>query len=231
MELPEAYQKIYNQHYLSNREGEYKTTSLSSTLERWMHKKVAGDVAATNEHLSTLEIGAGTLNHLQYEPDQRAYDIVEPFSELFENSPRLKGVRTVYKDISDISDVAYDRITTIATFEHIMDLPFVVGKAALLLKPGGQMRVAIPNEGTFLWKLGTRVTGFEFTRKYGLDYQVLMRYEHVNTADEIEDVLKYFFENVKCSVYGISKSIAFYRFYESSGVIHSRINAYFRDRR
>jgi len=230
MDLPEAYQQIYNQHYLSNREGQYKTTSLSARLERWMHKKVARDLSGTKRNLATLEIGAGTLNHLQYEPDQGAYDIVEPFSELFENSPRLKGIRTVYKDISDIRDTAYDRITTIATFEHIMDLPFVVGKAALLLKPEGHMRVAIPNEGTFMWRLGTRVTGFEFTKKYGLDYQVLMRYEHVNTAEEIEGVLKYFFKNVKCSVYGISKKIAFYRFYECSSVIHSRIDAYFRDR-
>jgi len=216
IDLPEAYQKIYNQHYLSNREGQYKTTSLSSKLERWMHKKVAKDVIGTNGDFATLEIGAGTLNQLQYEPLQAAYDIVEPFNELFENSPRLKGVRTVYKDISDIKGIKYDRITTIATFEHIMDLPFVVAKAAELLKENGHLRVAIPNEGTFMWKLGTRVTGFEFKKKYGLDYQVLMRYEHVNTAADIEAVLKHFFEKTKCSVYGISKGIAFYRFYDCS---------------
>ena len=66
IELPEAFQKIYNQHYLSNREGKYKTTSLSQKLESWMHKKVAEDVVKSKEQFSTLEIGAGNLNQLKY---------------------------------------------------------------------------------------------------------------------------------------------------------------------
>jgi len=231
IDLPEAYQKIYNQHYLNNREGQYKTTSLSSKLESWMHKKVAKDVVGTKGELATLEIGAGTLNQLQYEPFQAAYDIVEPFSELFENSPRLKGVRTIYKDIDDIKDIKYDRITTIATFEHIMDLPFVVAKAANLLKENGHLRVAIPNEGTFMWKLGTRVTGYEFKKKYKLDYQVLMRYEHVNTAADIEDVLNYFFNQTKCAVYGLNKGIAFYRFYDCWKPNEEKIADYFRNKK
>ncbi|HET6992666.1 MAG TPA: class I SAM-dependent methyltransferase, partial [Bacteroidia bacterium] len=110
----------------------------------------------------------------------------------------------------------YDRITSIATFEHIMDLPFVVAKAALLLNENGHLRVAIPNEGTIMWTLGTKVTGFEFKKKYGLDYQTLMKYEHVNTSDDIEKVLEYFFGKTRCSVFGISKGLAFYRFYDCS---------------
>lgn len=230
IDLPEAYQKIYNQHYLSNREGQYKTTSLSQKLESWMHKKVAKDVLKSDGTLATLEIGAGTLNQLKYEPEQKAYDIVEPFLELFENSPVLAKVRTVYNDINDINTGQYDRITTIATFEHIMDLPAVVAKAATLLKPGGHLRVAIPNEGTIMWKLGTKVTGFEFKKKYGLDYQVLMRYEHVNTADDIEKVLEHFFKSTKCSVYGISKGLAFYRFYDCWNVNQKNVDDYIRNR-
>lgn len=227
IELPEAFQKIYDQHYLINREGQSTTTSLSQKLESWMHKKVAQDIV-TDKGLSTLEIGAGTLNQLKYEPPQKAYDIVEPFTKLFENSPLLQQVRTVYKDIQEINNVKYDRITTIATFEHIMDLPFVVAKAATLLnKKTGHLRVAIPNEGTIMWRLGTEVTGFEFKKKYGLDYQILMQYEHVNTADDIEQVLDYFFEKTTCSVFGLSKSLAFYRFYDCSIPRMENINTYF----
>ena len=215
IELPEAFQKMYTQHYLSNREGKYKTTSLSQKLESWMHKMIAADVVAGNLSLSTLEIGAGTLNQLRYEPTHDAYDIVEPFKESFEGTPLIKKVRTIYNDINDVVNIKYDRITSIATFEHIMDLPFVVAKAALLLNENhGHLRVAIPNEGRIMWKLGTLVTGYEFKRKYGLDYQVLMKYEHVNTANDIEAVLNFFFESVKCRVFGISKGLAFYRFYD-----------------
>jgi len=228
IELPVEFQKIYNQHYLSNREGKYKTTSLSQRLESWMHKKVAEDVSGGSQKLSTLEIGAGTLNQLQYEPVQEEYDIVEPFKELFEGSPLLKNVRKVYYDINDVNNIKYDRITSIATFEHIMDLPLVVARAAMLLnEKNGHLRVAIPNEGTIMWKLGTMVTGYEFSKKYGLDYHVLMQYVHVNTAKDIEEVLIYFFESTKCSVFGISKGLAFYRYYDCSRPRFDRVNAFF----
>jgi hypothetical protein len=228
IELPEEFRKIYNQHYLNNREGKYKTTSLSQKLEAWMHRKVAADVQNGKGNVTTLEIGAGTLNQLEYETGKsKVYDIVEPFKELFEGSERLKGVTKIYADISEIeAGKTYDRITTIATFEHIMDLPFVVASAAKLLNANGHLRVAIPNEGTIMWKLGTKITGREFRNKYGLDYQVLMKYEHVNTAADIEAVLDYFFESTRCSVFGISKGLAFYRFYDCSGVKTDKVNDY-----
>lgn len=227
IELPEAYQLIYKQHYLTNRNGQYRTTSWSKKLESWMHRKVAADILNGKQSLSTLEIGAGTLNQLEYEATHGPYDIVEPFVELFEKSPRLKDVRTVYHDVDEIHGFTYDRITTVATFEHVMDLPRLVAKAAELLKAqNGHLRVAIPNEGTILWRLGTAVTGFEFRRKYGLDYQTLMKYEHVNTATEIEKVLEYFFEKVECSVCGLSKGLAFYRFYDCSRPNMARVADY-----
>lgn len=229
IDLPPEYQAIYDQHYLSNRNGQYATTSLSQRLEGWMHKKIAQDISEKSDS-ETLEIGAGTLNQLAYEKGHFAYDIVEPYTLLFEDSPELTRIRTVFKDISDIQGTAYDRITTIATFEHIMDLPLVVAHSTLLLKVGGHLRVAIPNEGTFLWWLGTRITGFEFKRKYGLDYDTLMRFEHVNTADDIENVLKCFFDTVDCSVFGLSRAFAFYRFLDCSGPKKEKAREYLRTR-
>jgi hypothetical protein len=164
-----------------------------------------------------LEIGAGTLNQLMYE-QTTPYDIIEPFSELYLNSKFKDQFNNVYKDIDEIGDLnKYDRITAIATFEHITDLPKVVAKTCIHLNENGTLRVSIPNEGTFLWKLGYKLTtGIEFKLKYGLDYSILMNYEHVNTAGEIEQVLKYFYGKVKCSCFGINRKIAFYRFYECS---------------
>lgn len=230
IELPDEYRAIYDMHYLTNRNGEYATTSLSQKLESWMHRQVAKDIRTGSQHTATLEIGAGTLNQLAYEQGHTYYDIVEPFSLLFEHSPLLTRVRTIYKDISEITDATYDRITCVATFEHIMDLPFVVAAGVQLLSETGHMRVAIPNEGTFMWWLGTQITGYEFKKKYGLEYQTLMKYEHVNTADDIEAVLSYFFENVECAVLGISKRFAFYRFYDCSGPNLERAQEYIRSK-
>src|SRR2546430_12210714 len=48
------------------------------------------------------------------------YDVVEPFKELYANSPRLKRVRNIFSDISQVpAGARYDRITSVATFEHI----------------------------------------------------------------------------------------------------------------
>jgi hypothetical protein len=78
-----------------------------------------------------------------------------------------------------------------------------------------------------MWRLGTLVTGYEFKKKYGFYYQVMMHYVHVNTANDIEEVLNYFFENTKYSVFGISKSLAFYRFYDCSKPRFDRVGSYF----
>lgn len=214
IELPQRFKEIYAEHYKNNREGNTTASSMAQKMEAWLHKKVAADVTK-DSNKSTLEIGAGTLNQLKYEKTQ-PYDVIEPFKSLFADSPFLKNVRNIYSDIDEIDlSTKYDRITAVATFEHVVDLPKVVAKSCLLLNNSGSLRIAIPNEGTFLWTLGWRMTtGLEFQRKHGLDYGILMRYEHVNTAAQIEEVLKYFYKNLKCSVFGLSKQIALYRFYE-----------------
>ena len=214
--LPREIEEIYTLHYKSNREGQTTASSLVQRIESWLHKQVAKDLA--NPHglkKTTLEIGAGTLNQLRYEVDVGHYDIVEPFNDLYKGSPFLERIRNVYSDISEVpSNFKYDRITSAATFEHICNLPDVVARCGVLLAYNGVMRVAIPSEGTFLWTLGWKLTtGLEFKLKHGLDYGLLLKHEHVNTAKEIEEVLEYFFKNVKCEVFGLNRSFSFYRFY------------------
>ncbi|MDR2120938.1 MAG: hypothetical protein LBP64_08735 [Tannerella sp.] len=211
--LPIAYQRIYEKQYLQNRTGKTKMSFLSQKMEAWLHKSVA-KTSDTNK--KTLEIGAGTLNQLKYEK-KSTYDIVEPFAALYKNAAELNRVNKIYNDISEIEgNKKYSRIISCACFEHILNLPEVVAKTCLLLDNAeGVLCVSIPNEGRFLWKLGYRLTtGLEFGRKYNLDYEVIMKHEHVNTADEIESVLKYFFNQTKMKLFGINKTFALYRYYE-----------------
>src|SRR3989339_1961502 len=120
IELPDEFLKIYKTQYKQNRDGKTTASSLSQKLEGWMHKKIACNVLPDQ---TTLEIGAGTLNHLRYEKTIN-YDIIEPFNELFQESPLLKNIQNVYSDIAEIPVMQYyDRIISIATFEHILNLP------------------------------------------------------------------------------------------------------------
>ena len=220
--------KIYTQHYRENREGETPASSLAQRMERWLHRCVAEDLKRSRAGRTTLELGAGTLNQLQHEPELGAYDIVEPFTALFEGSPRLTRIRTVYGDISEVPiDARYDRITAVATFEHICNLPEVVARSGLLLADRGTLRTSIPSEGTFLWKLGWQLTtGIEFRRRYGLDYGTLMRHEHVNDAKEIEELLRFFFREVEGKVFGLSRAVSLYQFYACSDPDLTRCRTY-----
>lgn len=227
--LPESIQQIYVKHYKLNREGQTRATSLAQKMEKWMHRQVARDiVGAGGPEKSTLELGAGTLNQLPYEPDVGPYDVVEPFADLFTDSPLLGRVRNIYDDITEVpAENRYDRITSIATLEHICDLPTVVAHCCTRLAEGGTFRASIPSEGTLLWTLGWRLTtGLEYRFKYGIDYGILMKYEHVNTAEDIEVVLKYFFDDVDHRVLGIARPLSFYRFYQCSSPRLDRCEAY-----
>jgi hypothetical protein len=214
--LPPGIAAIYQSMYKANRLGQGPASSLSQRVESWMHRQVAADVTGQPAHgLTTLEVGAGSLNQLPYEPPGGTYDIVEPFEHLYRDASVLPRVGSVYADIADVPDSRrYDRITTIAALEHICDLPDVVAKAGLLLRNEGTFRAAIPSEGTPLWTLGWRcTTGLEFWLKHGLNYGDFLKHEHVNTAREIESVLRYFFGTVETRVFGIARRVSLYQFH------------------
>ncbi|HET9056462.1 MAG TPA: methyltransferase domain-containing protein [Chitinophagaceae bacterium] len=206
-------QKLY-ENYEQNRLRKTTASRLAGFVEGWMHKKVAADVK-NDSTKSTLEIGAGSLNHLAYE-NGKVYDIIEPWKKLWIDSPWLGRVGNKYDNIRELpSTTLYDRIISIATFEHILDLPDLIAHTCLHLSDKGCLRVAIPNEGSFVWTLCWRVTtGLEYFLKTGEDYGLIMKYEHVNTANEIEQILKYFYGDVKKNVFGLSHTLAIYCFYE-----------------
>lgn len=212
--LPPRLAAIYTRQYLENRGGETPAASLSQRLERWLHLQVAADVRGAVAPPATLELGAGTLNQLAYEPAGGAYDIIEPFKALFAESPWLGGVRDAYDDIRQIPpDRRYARVTSVASLEHICDLPFVLARAARLMAAGGALRAAIPSEGGFLWALGwMATTGLEFRLRHGLDYGLLMAHEHVNDAREVETLVHALFEDVEIKSFGVGRQLSLYRF-------------------
>ncbi len=212
--LTPEYLEIYETHYKTNRDGTTKMSSASQKMERWLHKQVAKDSSNAKRKFTTLELGAGTLNQLDYEKNIEAYDIVEPFTMLYKDSKNLVKIRTIYDLIESVPENnRYDRVTSCATLEHIENLPYVVARSALLLNESGCFRASVPSEGGFLWKLAyTLTTGREFKAKYRLDYSVIMKHEHVNRVDEIVEVIKYFFNSVKIKRFGIGKHLSFYTF-------------------
>lgn len=213
--LPEAYKKIFEAEYESNREGGTAVYNITKTLEAWMHRKVA-KAASGNQRV--LEIGAGTLNHVEYEPGMGTYDIIEPHEFLYQGRKELSSLNKTYKSINQIKGSAkYHRIFSIAVLEHVTDLPLLVAKSVVLLKKDGLFQAGIPAEGGFLWGLAWRTTtGVSFRLRHKLKYATLMRHEHINEAKEIVDIIKYFFEEVRVSRFPLPfKHLNFYEYIEA----------------
>lgn len=212
--LPRKYLDIYEVFYKNNRQGKSLATAVSLTMEKWMHRKVSRYQAKENARI--LEIGAGTLNHVPFESNFSAYDIVEPFADLYRESVNLDKIRNIYRNIEDVPlNQKYDKIVSIAAFEHILDLPDVISRAELLLETGGRLCLAIPSEGTVLWRIACLfTTGLEFRLTYGLNHKTLMKYEHVNSSFEIREIVELYFKIVKSEFFGFCPSVSLYQYYE-----------------
>ena len=212
--LTATQQLHYADHYRKNRSGSGGLSVITAALERWMHRAVADAPAGA----AILELGAGNLNHVPFEPGARAYDVVEPFRELWDDSPYRSLIRAIYEDVAQIeSDKVYDRVISIAVLEHLTDLPWIVAKSGLLLSPEGRFQAGIPTEGGFLWGLAWRLTtGIAYRLRRGEDYGRIMRHEHVNTASEIQSVLEYFFGRVTRRRFPLSiLHLSFYTYLEA----------------
>ncbi len=212
---------IFEKEYKLNREGERVVEGMAKKLEGWMHHHIAAHSS------STLELGAGTLNHLKFEEKIAGYDIVEPFTELYQGSNRLKQVEAVYDNLSDVPmDKKYSRIISIAVLEHMTNLPYELALSCQHLKEGGVFQAGIPSEGGLMWWLGWRcTTGISFWLRNRLDYGVLMRHEHVNTAPEIIKLVKYFFADVKVRRFPTPlHSMSLYAYIEARNPIYERCN-------
>lgn len=186
-QLPVPYQKIYKKFYIEYALSATKARKLAKLAESWYHKKVSS--LNQSRYNAILEVGAGSLNHIEYESNFLTYDIVEPKNFLIQSARKenLTQVDKIYSCLDQVPvDTKYDKIISIACLEHILDLQVHLVTIKKLLKKSGFFIVAIPAEGEFLWSLGWRLTtGLAFLIKYRLNYGVIMRFEHVNKAQEI----------------------------------------------
>lgn len=198
--LPDPYRLIYAEHMHGNRSGGSPLNKTALWLEEWMHRAVSRPRAER-----VLELGAGNLNHVRFEPAAEYYGVVEPLSEIVESARR--GIRIPVDYLGDYasllelaqsSHATFDKVLSVAVLEHLEDLPAIVSAASLLIHPRGCFSAGIPSEGGRLWSAAWRsTTGRAFRKRYGLDYATLMKWEHINTAPEIESVVRAIFDDVR----------------------------------
>ena len=91
------------------------------------------------------------------------YDVVEPTKYLFESSSK-NLINQYYQFLEEIpNDNRYDKIISIATLEHLINLPYDLAKLSLMLNKNGKFKHSIPSEGSFLWFISSRyISGTNF---------------------------------------------------------------------
>jgi SAM-dependent methyltransferase len=149
---------------------------------------------------TTLEIGAGLGEHLEYEfltdEQKRNYFALE----LRENMAakirqRHPDVQTFVGDCQDrleFPDGFFDRILAIHVLEHLPDLPAAVREMRRLCHPErGAFSVVIPCEGGWAYGWARRISARRiFEKRYGQPYDWFIRREHLNRPAEIKAELR-----------------------------------------
>ncbi|MEO6421751.1 MAG: hypothetical protein ABIR84_03475 [Candidatus Nitrotoga sp.] len=86
----------------------------------------------------------------------------------------------------------------------------------------------ISQRGGWLWKMAWKHgTGPRLTKRTGLGYEKLMRHEHVNTVDEIEACLRYFFDDITRKRFPLpAKSFSLYSFFIATRLNRKRCESF-----
>ena len=191
--LNKKLKKIFNFEYKKNR-----TNFLSQLSESWLHFSIKGRKESLNK---SLEIGAGTLNHVPYEEmKNNKYDVIEPKKFLYKNNNNKVLINKFYSNLNFVPNNKYDRIISCAVLEHLEDLPKYLHLSAKKLKKNGYQSHSIPCEGYPIWDISWYLmSGISFKIRTGQNFREVQKHEHINNYDEILTLINFFYKKVKIS--------------------------------
>ncbi len=168
---------------------------------------------------TTLEIGAGLGEHLNYEkltPEQlRGYYCNEMRENMAaEIRRRYPQAHTVLGDCQqrmEFADGFFDRVIAVHVLEHLPDLPGCIREAYRLLnKERGQFLVVIPTEGSPAYSFARKISAERVYKKHiGGDYSWFYKREHINLPHEIQEELAPYFETEARSFFPLKVPFTF----------------------
>lgn len=145
-----------------------------------------------------LELGIGQGHHLQ----QRAVTSNEYFGldislhNLQTTKCFFPALNLVTADVHHLAftDESFDRIIAIYLLEHLVNLDKAMREIERVLIPNGDLLVAIPSEGGWLYKLGRQLTTKRYMeKKFAMDYDAAIKSNHINDCPHtIEKIGEYF---------------------------------------
>lgn len=170
-------------------------------VDNFNHKVVSKN--RQKDFVTTLEIGAGIGEHLNYEDlnenQKKNYFALEKrenvINTLKKEHPYINAVHGDAEKKLPFDDNYFDRIIAIHVLEHLPNLPSTIKEASRVLKKNGLFQVVIPCEGSIAYSIARKISAERiFKKKYKMDYNWFIKSEHINKPDEIFEELNKFYK-------------------------------------
>lgn len=140
-----------------------------------------------------LEIGPGDLSHIEFwnssPVSYTAVDINPEFLKMAAQKIKCPFYPVLLQDKNQIlpfPDSTFDIVLSFYSLEHLYPLKFHLKEINRVLKDGGVLTGAIPNEGGVSWALGRILTSKRWVQNNtSIEYNKIICWEHPNFADDI----------------------------------------------
>lgn len=186
-------QQVRNHQFMKIWHEELASRSRYGLVERFNHTFPVEH--SPTDFRTTLEIGAGLGEHLDYEKltsEQASNYYCNEYRENMATEIRRRHpeVQTVVGDCQqrmDFADGFFDRILAIHVLEHLPDLPACLRELYRLVnKQKGRLLIVIPTEGSPAYGLARRLSAQRvWYRHFDAPYVEFYGREHINLVPEI----------------------------------------------
>jgi ubiquinone/menaquinone biosynthesis C-methylase UbiE len=194
--------ELWKKHYSSDQENLYKSVFIRAIFDMG-HTYIAKKGKEKNGNV--LDLGSGMGYHLKFEKitSKRVYTCLDSDATMLDRITK-KGVKKIVGTCSKIplKDASVDIIIASHILEHLPTLRKDLEEIKRVLKKDGLFLVVLPCDPGFLWKILTFITPSRWRlKKIGIDYDVVMKHEHVNTYEKCMTELKKQFINKDTTFY------------------------------
>lgn len=177
----------------------YKKGSLVQWVQDRGHHVLRRMNRFDGEHC-LLEIGCGLGRHLGFVPEENKQNYVAmdfDFPLLQKASAKHDAPAFIAGSVLQLPFPAdtFDGVLSTYVLEHIQDLDQAFTEIKRVLKPNGKLLLALPTEGGLFWDLGRRlVVKPAFEKKYHINYDKIIAWEHRHSITEIMVLMRNYFE-------------------------------------
>jgi len=181
--------------YYSKNQEELSGNSFIKIIFDLGHKYIASRGKDVNGKI--LDVGSGIGYHLKFEKidERRTYICFDPDKSMLDKITQ-RGIIKIQAKCEEIpiKSKTINLIIASHILEHVRDLPKCIKELKRVLKDDGILLVVLPCHPGVAWNLITKISpSRKRLGKIGIDYDIVMKNEHVNSFKRcVEELTKEF---------------------------------------